>query len=42
LDPTSARLKGVKIEESRTEAEDHFERQLAIPQIRLRDWAAAE
>jgi hypothetical protein len=24
------------------EAEDHFERQLAIPQIRLRDWAAAE
>ncbi len=24
------------------EAEDHFERQLTIPQIRLRDWAAAE
>jgi len=24
------------------EAEDHFERHLAIPQIRLRDWAAAE
>jgi hypothetical protein len=24
------------------EAEDHFERQLAIPQIRLREWAAAE
>jgi hypothetical protein len=24
------------------QAEDHFERQLTIPQIRLRDWAAAE
>jgi hypothetical protein len=24
------------------QAEDHFERQLAIPQVRLRDWAAAE